>query len=163
MNIYLIGMPGSGKSTVARALAAALGRPMIDLDARIEEDALMFIDEIFSIHGEETFRELETQALKGVAKQNAVISCGGGIVENSANRSYMEGIVIYLKCRIDTLEERLKNGPIRPLLHDKPLILLERERSDSYEAFADLIVTNDGTVEGTVENIRNLIKERKGI
>lgn len=160
MNIYLIGMPGSGKSTVAKALARALDRPMIDLDALIERNALMFIDEIFDSYGEHTFRELETDALKAIKDDHAIVSCGGGIVTQEVNRSHMNGIVIYLKCRIDTLEKRLETGFVRPLLKDKPLILLEMERSERYESFADHIVMNDDTVEKTVETIKSLIEER---
>jgi shikimate kinase len=80
MNIYIIGMPGSGKTTIAKHLAKALDYTYVDLDGMIERDALMFIEEIFEKYGEEKFRQLETDAIKSIECDQAVISCGGGIV-----------------------------------------------------------------------------------
>ena len=82
MNIYLIGMPGTGKTTIGKLLAKKLSYEFVDLDHQIEKDALMFIDEIFEQYGEKFFRELETKALKEVSTgTNKIISTGGGIVK----------------------------------------------------------------------------------
>ena len=81
MNIYLIGMPGSGKTTIGKLLADKLSKTFVDLDHKIERDALMFVDEIFEQYGEKMFRDLETKALEEVSTcDDLVVSTGGGIV-----------------------------------------------------------------------------------
>ncbi|MEI3100341.1 MAG: shikimate kinase [Oscillospiraceae bacterium] len=85
-NIILIGMPSSGKSTVAAALGKKLGRSVYEADALIEEEAGMDIPAIFAAHGEDYFRKLETQVLRKLgALSGAVISTGGGSVTREEN------------------------------------------------------------------------------
>lgn len=85
-NIVLVGMPASGKSTVGRILAERLSRKFVDTDALIEERAGTSIPEIFKRHGEEYFRDLESEVIFDVAKENSlVIATGGGAVLREAN------------------------------------------------------------------------------
>lgn len=157
--IYLIGMPGSGKSTVGRLLAKQLNYQFIDLDGMIEKDALMFIDEIFEKYGEVKFRELETESLKKLPDGDLVISCGGGIVTKKENKALMTGYKIYLDTEIEIIRERLKEDYIRPLLQKKSLDTLYQERYLKYLDFSDLMISNDFSADKTVEMIMEHLKE----
>lgn len=157
--IYLIGMPGSGKSTVGRLLAKRLGYQFIDLDGMIEKNALMFIDELFEKYGEAKFRELETESLKNLPDGNLVISCGGGIVTKKENKLLMTGYTIYLDTEIEIIRQRLKEDYVRPLLMKKSLDTLYQERYLKYLDFSDLMVSNDHTPEKTVDMIMEHLKE----
>ena len=159
--IYLIGMPGSGKSTVGRLLAKQLNYQFIDLDGMIEKDALMFIDEIFEKYGEAKFRELETESLKKLPDVDLVISCGGGIVTKKENKALMTGLKIYLDTEIEIIRERLKEDYIRPLLQKKSLDTLYQERYIKYLDFSDLMISNDHSADKTVEMIMEHLKEAK--
>lgn len=160
MNIFLIGMPGSGKTTVARNLAKALKLTYIDLDGMIEKDAKMFIEDIFEKYGEQTFRSLETEALKRLPEDGAVIACGGGIVTVKSNQLLMHGLTIYLDTDIEVIRERLKTDYVRPLLKKKSLETLYDERFLKYQDFADLIVSNQQSVEETVKEIIQTLEQR---
>ncbi len=94
----------------------------------------MFIDEIFDSYGGTYVSRTRNRRLKAIQDDDAIVSCGAHR-SRKVNRSHMNGIVIYLKCRIDTPEKRLETSFVRPLLKDKPLILLEMERSERYESF----------------------------
>ena len=153
MRIYLIGMPGSGKSTIGRMLAKKIGYSAIDLDAQIEQNALMFIDEIIEKLGIETFRTLESEQLSQITEQNAIVACGGGIVLNRNNKQMMNGIIIYLDTDLAIIEERLKTDYVRPLLLDNTLEDLYKERFLLYQHFADLNISNNKTVEDTILDI----------
>lgn len=157
--IFLIGMPGSGKSTVGRLLAKTLNYQFIDLDGMIEKDALMFIDEIFEKYGEAKFRELETESLKKLPDGDIVISCGGGIVTKKENKALMTGYKIYLDTEIEIIRERLKEDYIRPLLQKKSLDTLYQERYLKYLDFSDLMISNDFSADKTVEMIMEHLKE----
>jgi shikimate kinase len=160
MNIYVIGMPGSGKSTVARLLSKALNRPLIDLDGVIEKHAHMWIDEIFERYGEDRFRHLETEALQSIKAGDFVIACGGGIVTRLENKALMKGFVVCLDVDIETLRVRLDEGTPRPLLMKKSLETIHEERFLKYRDFADLMVANDGDPMMAVKNIEKALKER---
>ncbi len=150
-NIILIGMPGSGKSTVGKALAEALGRPFVDTDALIVEDAGRAIPEIFSADGEEVFRAMETEAVKAAGMMSgAVIATGGGVVTRERNYAPLSqnGKIIFIDRDLDKLPVK---G--RPISQANPLEELYAKRLPLYKAFADLEADNNGTVEDTVESI----------
>ena len=87
MIVYLVGMPGSGKSTVGRELAGRLGVPFVDLDGEIERRAGRTVPEIFASDGESGFRALEAQELlRASSRDPSVVACGGGVVLEPANR-----------------------------------------------------------------------------
>lgn len=147
ISIYLIGMPGSGKTTVGRLLAQQLGYGFVDSDAVIEQaSGGKTINEIFTTAGEDAFRELESRVLAELsAHTRLVISTGGGIILRQMNWSYLQhGLVVWLDVPVKLLMERLAEDNTRPLLKDPdPHQKLQRlfdERQPLYEQ-ADIRVT----------------------
>ena len=134
MKIYLIGMPGCGKSTLGLKLAEKLKYEFIDMDNYIEKKACMFIDEIFEAYGEKYFRELETNTLKEFMDlDNVIISTGGGIIKNKAHKELMNGLCVYLDVPLEEIEIRLnKSNVVRPLLQTKTVYQLFEERKDLF-------------------------------
>lgn len=150
-NILLIGMPGCGKTTIGKALAQKLGRPLADVDEKIIEEAGCSIPHIFATEGEEGFRVREHRALAQIAKESGqVISAGGGIVTRPENRDPMEenSVVVWLHRDLDKLPT---DG--RPVSQSVPREELYRRRVPLYEAMAQVTVDNNGTVEDTVDEI----------
>ena len=142
-NVFLVGMMGSGKSTVGRLLSQRLKGRFVDLDSEIQKKEKITISEIFETKGEPYFRELESEVLQGVLKKKGlVISTGGGIVLRSANVKAMRdsGIVIYLKTSVDVLLRRLKGSKDRPLLKTRSwrekVREIDKERRPFYEKAA---------------------------
>lgn len=117
--IVLVGMPGSGKSTVGRQLARHLGWRFIDSDAEIEHRLGDSIRAHFEQHGEDSFRDIESATLADLAGQSkAVLSTGGGSVLREANRAVLRaaGPVVYLRATPEDLYRRLRHDQQRPLL-----------------------------------------------
>jgi shikimate kinase len=157
--IYLIGMPGSGKSAVAKQLSQTLMLPLIDLDHEIEKHAHMFIEEIFESYGERVFREKESQILKTHAQEKAVIACGGGIVLNPEHKNIMQhGTVIYIMVDVNIIEERLKYSTHRPILKTKSIQQIYDERMFKYLDFADVTISNERGLDQTINNIMDFLK-----
>ncbi|MEL6581260.1 MAG: shikimate kinase [Cyanobacteria bacterium J06621_12] len=129
LNIYLIGMMGSGKSTVGRYLAANLDYRFIDTDHIIEAVAQQPISNIFAQSGEASFRKLETQVLAELSVYTrSVIATGGGITQSNTNWSYLrQGLVIWLDVDPEILKKRVSQNTNRPLA-DKLESLLETRR-----------------------------------
>jgi len=157
MHIILIGMPGCGKSTVGRALAAARELPFTDLDVEIERAAGRTIAGIFAAEGEEYFRERETEALgRACSLESRVIAAGGGIVLRSVNMALAKefGVVVYLGRSCDTIQDTADLSG-RPLLAARPERLAElfSVRRPLYEKYADIRVQNEGSVEDAAERI----------
>jgi shikimate kinase len=122
MLIFLIGMPGSGKSTIGKALAAQLSCNLIDLDAFIVQKEKLSIPNIFKTKGEDYFRKAETSALKEIIEKNkkAVVAVGGGTPCYNNNMAIMQSGAkcVYLKVSVDTLCNRIENDTTeRPLFH----------------------------------------------
>lgn len=167
-NIYLIGLPGSGKTTVGRSLARLLCLDFVDMDQMIEQRTGVSISHIFEIEGEAGFRKRETRLFEEVSNRTRiVISTGGGIILDESNRQLMSrrGQVVYLKASMDILWSRLKNCQNRPLLQTSDprarIAGLMKEREPLYDAQADLIVeVISETANRTARKIARLIKNR---
>jgi len=118
--IYLIGMPGCGKSYFGKQLMAELNYEMIDLDHEIETKEGRTISEIFSTDGEDYFRKVESETLKSVseANPNSIISTGGGspCFHDGINFMKANGVVVFLETSKETLIERLARKDHRPLV-----------------------------------------------
>ena len=167
MIFYLIGMMGSGKTSVGKLLAKKLQFSNIDIDKEIEKDEKLSIKEIFEKKGENYFREIESKYL--LRKRNsAVVSCGGGIVLNKENREFLRtgGYTIYLKSSIPTLEKRLLNENSRPLLSNdnlkETLINILSKRKTLYTSTANTtIITDRRSVQEVCELIIKKLKIEK--
>ena len=154
-NIVLIGMPGCGKSTLARLLGERLSRPVVELDRLIEETAGLSIPEIFAAQGESGFRVLETQALREAGRRSgAILSTGGGCVTRPENYPllHQNGRIVWLRRDVSLLPTA---G--RPLSQARSPEVIYRERRPLYERFADRTVDNDGPIEKTLEQILEVI------
>lgn len=152
INIVLIGMPGSGKTTMGEAVAAEMERPFYDTDHMITWNTGMEILEIFDKYGEAAFREMETKAVREAAKHTgAVIAVGGGAPLREENRMLLRpnAWVCLLERPVHLLE---RTG--RPLsLSIEVLEKMEAERSSCYHSFADAFVSNTDTIKACVEKI----------
>ena len=116
-NIYLIGMMGSGKTTVGKLLAQKLNYSFFDTDDCIEKSVQKTIAEIFNTEGETKFRALESQTLNQLStKEQSVIATGGGIVQRSQNWNCLDqGLSIWLDAELNLLQQRLTGDRTRPL------------------------------------------------
>jgi shikimate kinase len=118
LNVFLIGMMGSGKTTVGQALAEALGYRFFDADYLLEQITQRSISDIFAADGEAVFRDWESQILGELsACTRSVIATGGGVVLRPANwGSLRHGVIVWLEAPLDLLVERLQADQTRPLL-----------------------------------------------
>lgn len=166
-NIVLIGFMGSGKSTISRALSKVFAMEVIEMDQVIAEREGMSISEIFEVHGEEYFRNLETELLRELQnRKGVVISCGGGVPMRDENVVEMKknGKVVLLTASAETILDRVKNNHDRPLLENNKTVTfisdLMTKRRDKYEAAADIIIQTDGKSEFEIcEEIIRCTKE----
>ena len=147
-NIYLVGLMGSGKTTLGKILSIKLDKQFYDSDQVIEEKLGVDVPIIFEYEGEAGFREREKGILKElVRKKNIVLATGGGIIISESNRDLLakNGKVIYLKSNQKDLILRMKNDKTRPLLKNGNIELiikkLCKEREPLYEMISDFTVT----------------------
>jgi shikimate dehydrogenase len=154
-NIVLIGMPGSGKSTIGKRLAEILGKEFIDTDQKIVEEDGRDIPTIFRDSGEEYFRKLESKVLKEVGKlAGKVIATGGGVVKNEENYFPLKqnGVIIWIKRPLDKLS--IDN---RPLSQDGKIAKLFEDRKDLYLKFSDYSVNNEKDIQTAVKGVLEIL------
>jgi len=153
-NIVLIGMPHSGKSTIGRLLAQRLGRDLIDTDAEIAARAGMPVREIFRMHGEPYFRELEAQAIQEAAQaaDGRIISTGGGAVLRADNIAALRrtGLLLFLDRPLDDL---LPSDDRPAADSEEKLKALYRVRYPLYLSAADCRVPVTGTPEDVLSAV----------
>jgi shikimate kinase len=149
-NLFLVGMPGCGKSTLGRVLARNLGKTFIDADHELEQRLGVSISTIFEIEGEETFRKREEETLARLAQRvDIVLATGGGVVLRGANREMLKagGTVLYLHATPETTWERTRHSKNRPLLQTADPLARARQlyeyRDTLYRETADLILNID--------------------
>lgn len=146
-NLILVGMMGSGKTTMGRALARYLGKVFVDSDEEIIKRTGVTVPHIFDVEGEAGFRLRETAAIRDlVSRDNMVLATGGGAVLAQENRTTLQqnGIVIYLKASVHDLWQRTRHDRNRPLLqtsdpHAK-LTELFQQRDPLYQQVSDIVV-----------------------
>lgn len=146
-NLILVGMMGSGKTTMGRVLAKQLGKEFVDSDEEIQARTGVTIPHIFDVEGEAGFRLRETAALESLLQRDGlVLATGGGAVIAEQNRKLLQqnGIVIYLRASVHDLWLRTRNDRNRPLLqagnaYDKLSVLL-KQREGYYRQVADIVM-----------------------
>ena len=157
-NIILIGMPGSGKSTVGKLLAERCGKRFADADAAIVEKAGMTIPEIFAQQGETGFRAIETQVLSELGKQSGlVIATGGGCVTREQNYP-----LLHQNGTIFCLDREIASLPTegRPLSRQGQLEQMYRIRKPLYDRFADHHIDCNHTAQAAASQILQILEER---
>lgn len=159
MNIALIGMMGSGKTTVGKLLAEKLNLKFYDTDEEIIKLTNYSINQIFEEFSEQTFRTMETIVLaKILNSDNQIIATGGGIIKRKENIELLKDtITIYLKADNETLFERVKNDKSRPLLNTRNMLITMQsimyEREQLYEQSKIIIDTTDKRADEVVNEI----------
>jgi shikimate kinase len=145
--IVLVGLMGSGKSSVGRRLAEKLQLPFVDADHAIEEAADKTITEIFADHGETYFREGERRVISRLLDNGAqVLATGGGAFMNAETRDHIakSGISIWLRADLDLLMKRVLRRSDRPLLqNDNPTAIMENLMATRYPIYAQSDITVD--------------------
>lgn len=160
-SIFLVGLMGSGKTTVGRALAKKLNKRFIDSDHEIEARTGVSIPVIFEIEGEASFRQREADVIRDLtAQDNIILATGGGAILNPESRRLLEqrGTVIYLRASIHSILQRTRNDKNRPLLRTadprKKLEELESQRHPLYQEIAHVVIeTGRPNVQHLVQHI----------
>lgn len=171
INIYLVGMMGTGKTTIGKVLAQKLEYRFFDSDDILEKVTQTSINEIFANQGEKVFRQLETQVLGQLcAYTKAVIATGGGAVLKTKNWSYLHhGLVIWLDAPVELLYQRLAQDNTRPLLNGQDLrqkLTSILETRESFYGEADLRIsiqseqTPTAIAESILEQIPTVLKTK---
>ncbi|HSF67028.1 MAG TPA: shikimate kinase [Nitrospiraceae bacterium] len=166
MNIVLIGYRGAGKSSVARLLAARLGREFVSTDSEIVRRAQRTIPEIVAQDGWEYFRDIESDICRELASRDQlVIDTGGGAILRAQNVEALKknGTLIWLETSIGTITKRIGGDNQRPSLTGTKSFIDEvqdvlRERMPKYQAAADhVITTDDRSIDQVVEILLKLV------
>lgn len=164
--IVIIGMPGSGKTTLGKILAKELNIKFFDMDEYIVNKTGKTTIQLFE-NGEEYFRDIESETCKELAEyDNILISTGGGVIKRKSNIDVLseEGLIIFLDRPVDNILGDV-DVSFRPLLKDgkEKLLKLYDERYTLYNEYADEIVLNNSDVRGVIDKIKEIIKSNKNV
>jgi shikimate kinase len=164
--IVIIGMPGSGKTTLGKILAGELNIKFFDMDEYIINKTGKTTIQLFE-NGEEYFRDIESETCKELAQyDNILISTGGGVIKRKANIDVLneEGLIIFIDRPVENI---LKDVDVsfRPLLKDgkEKLLKLYDERYALYNEYAEEIVKNDSDVRVVIDRIKEIIKTNENV
>ncbi len=168
--IALVGMPGSGKSTVGRYLSRQLGWRFADSDVEIERELGESIRSYFEKAGEDSFRALETEVLGGLLERpSMVLATGGGAVLREANRKLLreKAKVVYLRATPEDLARRLRHDTQRPLLQGgdplRKLRDLFQVRDPLYREVANFTIDTGRSSVPTLVNLLSMQLEMAGV
>ena len=159
--VALVGMMGSGKSAIGKAISSILNVPFSDADTEIEQAAKLSIPEIFERHGEKFFRDKEDQVIKRLLQEKpCILATGGGAFMNKKIRTSIKeyGVSVWLNADLEILWNRVKHKKSRPLLRtDNPKETLTKiyiDRLDTY-SLADVIINSHS--KSSLEEMANLV------
>ncbi|ETI88227.1 shikimate kinase [Clostridium butyricum] len=160
--VVIIGMPGSGKTTIGKILGRELDLKFYDMDEYIQERTSKSILELFE-NGEDYFRNIETDMCRELSKEkNVLISTGGGVVKKKENIDVLkkDALIIFLDRPVEKILEDVDVSK-RPLLKDgkERIINLYNERYELYKKYADEIVVNDADMIEVIERLKNVIAQ----
>lgn len=162
-NIVLIGMPGAGKSTLGVILAKIFGYEFLDSDLLIQKREGKLLCEIMEECGTEGFLKIEEDVNTSINADNTVIATGGSVVyERKAMQHFKEiGKIVYLELDYPSLQKRLGDMKARGVVlkDGQTLLSLYEERTPLYEAYADIILKEERTLEDTVEKLVDILKK----
>ncbi|MCI7551256.1 MAG: AAA family ATPase, partial [Arcanobacterium sp.] len=168
--VVFIGMPGVGKSTLARALVTRLNVPAVDSDALIVEETGQMISQIFATRGEAGFRELEAQVIaRALDTFDGILSLGGGAITTASTRELLkEHNVVLIDGPDSLLVHRITHShTVRPLLADDPvarIAQLRKERSELYYSVArHVLISGQGTLEKMVDTMEKILREGREV
>ena len=160
--ICIIGMPGSGKSTIGKKLSEKLKYSFFDTDEEIEKKEKIKIKDIFSIKGEDYFRSVETTIFNElINKKKIVISTGGGLVIKNLDKLKIS-FNIYLYCNLDMLTQRASRNNLRPLLNEdlsSQMKNLFHKRKEIYNRAADITINATINPKSTINEILKEIND----
>jgi len=159
-NIVIIGMPGSGKSTIGYLLSKKINMSYIDMDEYIEMDEKKSIKEMFQI-SEDYFRDVETRCTKSLSKLSShIIATGGGVVKRKENINIFKEncIIVFLNRPLDNIIQDIDTN-IRPLLAEgkNKLYQLYDERINLYKEYCDIEIMNNNEIPHAIDQITELI------
>ena len=162
-HIFIIGMPGSGKSSLGRRVAGNLRIPYVDMDQRITQGLGCAVTEIFERYGEQAFRTAETNVLIQLTRETpSIVSTGGGTVMRDINRAIMRnhGVIVLIDRPLQDIMSDIKLDR-RPLLARKGLGEVERlyhERIGVYRSVADAVLDNSHGYYAGLSGLEKLIR-----
>ncbi len=162
-NIALIGMPGSGKSTVGVLLAKASGMDFVDTDLLIQSRAGATLQTIVDENGYEALREVEEQVLLSLSLSHHVIATGGSVVYSEPGMAHLRqsSVVVFLDVTLETVRERIGNYSLRGISKrpDQTIEDLFEERLDLYRRYADITVTcDDRSMEAVCSAVQEAVR-----